>query len=176
MDNFLRHQFTPKQKEEVAFIQRAQTQAPVNIVGIAKLFGLGVWEDHKLPPGIAAKIFHDPKHGGRLGYSIVIRGQDPYQRKTFSVAHELAHYILHRDKFIDGALIDDSDYRSSLSIIKEADANALAADFLMPWHLILEYADLDIPELAKKFDVPEEVMRLRLKYRPEAAKTPALAI
>jgi hypothetical protein len=176
MDNFLRPQFTPKQKEELAFIQRAQTQAPVNIVGIAKLFGLGVWEDHKLPPGIAAKIFHDPKHGGRLGYSIVIRGQDSRQRKNFSVAHELAHYILHRDKFAGSSLIDDSFYDSGLGVFKEADANALAVDFLMPWHLILEYAHLDIPELAKKFDVPEGAMRLRLQDRPEAAKTPALAI
>ena len=147
--------------DTLKYIRKMQTSPPVNIVGIAKVLGLAVWEDENLPDKISGKIFKDSSNGGSLGYSIVIRSQDSYARKRFTVAHELAHYILHRGLFKD-VLIDDALYRSGLSSRIEAQANGLAADLLMPWHLLAPMSDAPISELAKTFEVSEEAMRIRL--------------
>jgi len=142
-------------------IQKFQTSPPVNIVGMAKFFGLEVWESHDLPEGIAGKIFRDDKYGGKMNYSIVVRAQDSRVRKRFTVAHELAHYILHRNLFKD-VLIDDALYRSKLSTRVEAQANGLAADLLMPWPLLSRLSDRSALELAGIFEVSEQAMRIRL--------------
>ncbi|KKK54288.1 hypothetical protein LCGC14_3086240, partial [marine sediment metagenome] len=53
------------------------------------------------------------------------------------LAHEIAHFLLHRDRLRNG-IVDDVLYRSSLSNALEAEANRLAADIIMPWHLMKE--------------------------------------
>lgn len=144
------------------FIRRLQPKAPVDVVAIAKVLGLEVYESHELPEGIAGKIFRDKKHGGVGGYSIVVRGADPYVRKRFTVAHEIAHYLLHKHLFAGEELIDDALYRSNLSSKVEGEANALAADLLMPWHLLQPVVNRDIPELANMFEVSEQAMQIRI--------------
>ena len=59
-------------------------------------------------------------------------------RRRFTIAHEIAHFLLHRDKIGD-QLSDDAMYRSSLSSDDERAANRLAADILMPMGLIQDY-------------------------------------
>lgn len=149
-------------KDTLNLIKRLQTSPPVNIVGIAKMIGLAVWEDADLATGVSGKIFRDSKNGGSLGYSIVIRAQDSIARKRFTVAHELAHYVLHRNLFKD-LLIEDALYRSGLSSSIEAQANGLAADLLMPWSLLAPVSDQPVDRLAKMFQVSEEAMRIRLQ-------------
>ncbi len=152
-------------RETLRAIRKLQTSAPVNIVGIAKYIGIQVWEDEQLPQGVSGKLFRDTKHGGAKQYSIVIRAQDPPVRKRFTVAHELAHYILHRTMFKE-VLVDDALYRSSLGGRIEAQANGLAADLLMPWHLLSTVSDKPASELAKMFDVSEDAMNIRLQRIP----------
>lgn len=151
-----------KDKHIEAFIRRLQHAVPVNIVGIAKVLGLEVYESD-LPEGIAGKIFRDPKHGGAGEYSIVIRREDPYVRKRFTVAHEIAHYLLHRSLLVGGTLVDDAMYRSNLSDRREAEANGLAADLLMPWHLLEPLCNLPVDELAKRFEVSVQAMQIRME-------------
>ncbi len=148
-------------KEVLDLIKRLQPSAPVNIIGIAKVLGLNVWESSKLPDDIAGKIFKDDKNGGSKGYSIVIRAQDPVLRKRFTVAHEIAHYLLHRTLFAK-ELVDDALYRSPLSSAIEAQANGLAADLLMPWHLLMPLVENDVRDLATQFEVSEQAMKIRL--------------
>jgi len=148
-------------KDIAKTILKFQASAPVNVVGLVKFLGLEVWESHDLPEGIAGKIFRDKKHGGSLQYSIVVRAEDSRLRKRFTVAHELAHYILHRHLFTE-SLIDDALYRSNLSTRIEAQANGLAADLLMPWHLLSRMSERSIAGLAELFEVSEQAMRIRL--------------
>ncbi len=149
-------------RETRAFIQRLQSDAPVNIVGISKVLGLNVWESQTLPDGVAGKLFRDRKNGGGGGYSIIVRAQDPVVRKRFTIAHELAHYLLHRHLFSD-ELVDNALYRSGLSTPIEAQANALAADLLMPWHLLMpEIGQGSVKDLATKFEVSEQAMEIRI--------------
>jgi len=149
-------------KQIDSFIRRLQKAVPVDITAIAKVLGLEVYESD-LPEGIAGKIFRDQKHGGTSEYSIIVRSADPYVRKRFTVAHEIAHYLLHRHLFGAKSLVDDAMYRSDLSGKREAEANGVAADLLMPWHLLQPIANLPLEELAKKFEVSVEAMRIRME-------------
>ena len=142
-------------------LTRLQSKAPVNIVGMAKYLGLSVWESKDLPEGIAGKITRDPVNGGAANYSICVRASDSVYRKRFTIAHELAHYLLHRNLFRT-ELVDDELYRSSLSNPIEAQANYLAADLLMPRHLLSPIANKSVAELASLFEVSERAMNIRL--------------
>ena len=146
-------------------IHQHQDHAPVDVKAIAHDLGVNVWEMRELPSGIAGKIFRDPLNGGRSGYSIAVGASAGYLRQRFTVAHELAHFILHRDR-IGNALSDDAMYQSGLPTREEAEANRLAAEILMPAHLLvkLRSGGDDVNQLASKFGVSEAVMRIRLSY------------
>lgn len=133
---------------------------------IARDLGLNVWEMNSLPEGISGKIFKDPLNGGSSGYSVGVKASEGFQRKRFTVAHEIAHFILHRAKIGD-ELSDDALYRSGLSTREEAQANQLAADILMPVKQILslrEQGRTEVSDLASLFQVSEPAMRVRLSY------------
>jgi hypothetical protein len=147
-----------------ALIRRFQESAPVDVVGLAHALGLQVWEARNLPAGISGKLFKDRAHGGAEGYSIVVNASDAFVRKRFTIAHELAHFILHRQQ-VGSELSDDVWYRSGLSNEEEAEANRLAADILMPLHLIRDYAAkgfTSVEGLAEVFGVSRDAMRIKL--------------
>jgi hypothetical protein len=154
---------TEVQAREV--ISRFQNEAPVNVTGIAEALGLTVWEsDTELPEGVSGKLFKDPFSGGAEGFSIIVRASDPYVRRRFTVAHEIAHFVLHRNQVGD-SLADDELYRSGLSTQQEAQANRFAADILMPRSLISRYVSAYGPNpaaLAPLFKVSEAAMCIRL--------------
>ncbi|MDW9844122.1 ImmA/IrrE family metallo-endopeptidase [Sinorhizobium meliloti] len=102
-------------------------------------------------------------------------------RQRFSAAHELGHHELHAE-ILSGAVHVDKGFQvllrddvSSLGISeKEIEANAFAAELLMPSEFIagaLEKQGLDIEDeegvaaLAKKFRVSAAAMRYRLSNR-----------
>jgi hypothetical protein len=149
-------------------IRRLQPSAPVNVTGIARFLGLNVWESTELPDTVAGKLLRDSKNGGVGGYSIVVRAQDPLVRKRFTVAHEVAHYLRH-SHLISREIVDDALYRSALSSPMEAQANALAAEILMPHHLLTPIAQLvSLEDLAEKFQVSNQAMRIRLGQQVNA--------
>src|SRR3546814_8751462 len=80
-------------------------------------------------------IRKDAERGGESGFAIYVNGSHPRVRRRFSIAHEIAHFALHRNLIGDG-VTDDAMYRSNLSSAVEVQANRMAADILMPWHLI----------------------------------------
>lgn len=160
-------------KEALAFIKRLQRSVPIDITGIANVLGLNVWESETLPGGIAGKLFRDERNGGESRYSIVVRAQDPLVRKRFTVAHEIAHYLLHRNLF-RGELIDDALYRSTLSTPVEAQANAFAAELLMPRHLLDQFPNKSARELAELFQVSEEAMNIRLEPAQSSVRNAAI--
>src|SRR3546814_9683341 len=88
-------------------------------------------------------IRKDAERGGESGFAIYVNGSHPRVRRRFSIAHEIAHFALHRNLIGDG-VTDDAMYRSNLSSAVEVQANRMAADILMPWHLIREATDKGI--------------------------------
>jgi len=115
-----------------------------------------------LPSSISGMLQKDAT--APSGYRIIVNREEPKNRQRFTVAHEIAHFIRHRDEVGEG-IADDTFYRSALSNRMEWEANEMAADILMPWVLIRELTDSgvrDPMELAKKLGVSETAMRIRL--------------
>jgi Zn-dependent peptidase ImmA (M78 family) len=142
-------------------IDRFKQKPPVNIVGLAEALGIHVQETD-LGSEFAGEIFRDTDSSS--GYSIWVNASDATVRKRFTVAHDIGHYLLHRDRFTD-RLKDDHMYRSSLSNQLEQAANRLAADLLMPANLIRELRAQGInspEEMAASFGVSLQAMQLRL--------------
>jgi IrrE N-terminal-like domain len=111
---------------------------PVPIGKIASDLGL-VIRVSSLHPGISGEIRPDPM-GSKSGFVIRVNRDEAKTRQRFTIAHEIAHFLLHRHLIKDG-LSDDVLYRSSLSNRLEAEANRLAADLLMPWSLVNKWME-----------------------------------
>lgn len=101
-------------------------------------------------------------------------------RQRFSVAHELAHHVLHVPEITEAVHVDRGFrvlHRDKVSAEGsdplEVDANAFASELLMPGSLLADAVgdgglDLDddaaIDALARKFKVSASAMRNRLSY------------
>jgi hypothetical protein len=150
--------------EAIATIRRFQSAAPVRIVGLAEELGLRVWLEH-LPQGVSGKLVKSSEDGGSSGFAIYVNRTEHSNRQRFTVAHEIAHFLLHRKALDDGEIVDDTFYRSRLSNAMEAEANRAAAELLMPYDLISRATErgVDTPAgLADLFKVSEAAMRIRL--------------
>ena len=151
---------------ERLLIEDALRDAPVRISAIAKALGVTV-VSADLGSGISGEIRPSPEHPG--SFIIRVNKNDSTRRQRFTVAHELGHYLLHRSE-IGRGIVDDVLYRSSLSDWREAQANRIAADILMPDPLIEEWyrrarelrVDDVVAFLADKFNVSRAAMRIRL--------------
>lgn len=102
--------------------------------------------------------------GSESGFSITINANHPKVRQRFTVAHEIANAILHPGMIGDG-ITDDAMWRSGLPETAEYQANRMAADILMPEHLVRQHAvGLWTPaSLAKLFGVSSKSMNIRLE-------------
>lgn len=144
----------------VEIVSRFLNSAPVDLDGMARALGLEV-EDHWFDETDIAGMI------GRAGrtYRISLNHMDNPRRKRFTLAHEIAHYILHRDLIGDG-ITDRGLYRSRLSDTVERQANRYAANLLMPAALVRASwweGDRSLSGMAARFNVSEEAARIRLK-------------
>jgi Zn-dependent peptidase ImmA (M78 family) len=102
---------------------------------------------------------------------IYLNDNDPINRKTFTVAHELAHFILGHDKKQTEVLLRYPDLQNKIKSPLEQEANCFAANLLVPAEMLLgfmnkyklnrEEEDIDI--LSKAFGVSREVIRNQLR-------------
>jgi Zn-dependent peptidase ImmA (M78 family) len=109
---------------------------------------------------------------GTIGYN---QKESPV-RKRFTIAHELAHFELHRDKsdlFVDKQFLfrGKNSRDTPASQVLEQEANAFASAILMPTDLVkreVEKIEMDlgseeaIKELARIFGVSTTAMSLRI--------------
>lgn len=137
--------------------------APIRVLPLAARLGLKVYSV-PWPGDISGKIQKDSGRGGTSGFAIFVNKDHPEVRRRFTVAHEIAHYVLH-ERMIGDGVFDDALYRSGLPHQEEVQANALAADILMPRSKVREMQSLygtDIAKLAAAFNVSERAMGIRL--------------
>lgn len=142
-------------------IRKYQTAAPVEVGAIARDLGIEILADDTLPDSISGSIARDDE-----GFFITVNARHALSRQRFTIAHELAHYVLHRDQIGDG-IQDSALYRSHLSGRCEVEANKLAADILMPLDLVQTVLDqlgdkATVDELARRFHVSKSAMSIRL--------------
>jgi Zn-dependent peptidase ImmA (M78 family) len=152
----------PPRIEQVApIIERYTSDVPVRVEAIARDLGMSVVQD-VLDPNVAGKIVKDDRNPA--GYTIYLNARDSERRQRFTLAHEIAHFVLHRDLIGDG-VIDDAMYRSKLGDWYERQANRWAADLLMPAALLrgLYRGGMTASAaLADTLNVSQEAVRIRL--------------
>lgn len=145
--------------EQMALVRRHQKAAPVDVVKIAGKLGLGVWTAHGWPETLSGMI-----KPGKKGYDIFTNANHSPQRRRYTIAHEIAHFMFH-DFLIGDGIVDNHRYRSKLSWANERIASNYAAEILMPDHLLekaLKAGDTDIARLAEVFDVSVNAMAIRI--------------
>lgn len=115
---------------DLTLIAPALATAPVQVGRIAVALGLGVISK-TLDPTISGLI-----KLSQAKYVIEVNNTDPDVRQRFTVGHEIAHYLLHKDQIDSDGITDSILYRSKLSSRQEVEANRLAAAILLPWDLV----------------------------------------
>lgn len=107
-------------------------------------------------------ISEDEKDKKNRKTTIYLNINDIPERKNFTLAHEIGHYIMHIDNDDDGTIVS---FRSSKNP-REREADRFAVELLMPKNLILKrYNEMFLPtaiQLAKEFGVSKTAMKYRL--------------
>ena len=164
------HQAAERRAQDV-LDQLGIRTAPVDVELVAGHLGIPVIRE-SLEPGMSGVLVIGDGQAA-IG---VNRNHHP-RRQRFTIAHEIAHYLLHTsdgDLFVDDMLtFYRDDQLSAGAYRKEREANALAAALLMPQGLIEEhirqrqidlYDDSAIALLARHFDVSEQALTIRLMH------------
>ncbi|MBC3942004.1 ImmA/IrrE family metallo-endopeptidase [Sphingomonas albertensis] len=152
--------------EPLKVIERYSDRIPVPVFQIIKDIGLE----------LRFEILDDEISGWieRKGnaYEIVINQRHPLTRRRFTAAHELGHYIYHRD-LLGAGTGDTRAYRAEHSPLPNAlirpkherQANSFAANLLMPPEAVATLKAegvLDTDAMADRLEVSEGAMRIRL--------------
>ena len=151
-------------EEAFAIIRRFQEMPPVRVVSLARALGAEVYRTGEWPDEVSGMICKDPQRGGSRDFVIYVNGLHATVRRRFTIAHEIAHIVLHADLVGDG-ITTDGLYRSGFSNLVETRANKLAADILMPVHLVdaeIGKGARTVEKLAMIFRVSNSAMSIRL--------------
>lgn len=110
-----------------------KTENRIDIIKIANELGIKVFltEEISVPSFIAYDAESDC-------YEIYVNSKEPSTRKRFSIAHEIAHFILHKDKINTFGIVGRQNSKS-LSKAEEQAADTLGAKILIPEKCAIEY-------------------------------------
>ena len=145
-----------------------ELELPIDIHGIAEIRGVKIIG---YPMGDDVSGLLSIENGiGTIGYNT---DETNIPRRRFTIAHELGHYELHRNKaalFVDKQFIYRSQSSGDTPIKKEMEheANLFASMILMPTRLLrqeIEKYDISeegIKQLADIFDVSTTAMSIRI--------------
>jgi Zn-dependent peptidase ImmA (M78 family) len=146
---------------------------PIPVDRIAQSFGVRINRDKY--EGDLSGIMYRDEHDAIIG----VNTYHHPNRQRFTIAHELAHYLLHRGK----AVYVDKNYPVMVNLrnevsskaedIEEIEANRFAAELLMPYEFLYEDlerhkvdlendSDEGVRALAQKYKVSEQAMRFRI--------------
>ena len=137
---------------------------PVNVIGLANAMGIIVYNTSINNDNLSGYISKDDE-----GYYICVNDRHPATRQQFTIAHELGHYVLHKDVLDSGNLLPTmykigdgitpalarADYNNPVYRTMETEANKFAAELLMPKNEFIKKANEceDLVELALSFKV-----------------------
>jgi len=143
----------------------------VDVIKLANNLGVDVFLSTNESENFNACIEKDSETNR---YNIVINPAQPYERQRFSIAHELAHFTLHKNKLDElGKLNRDPD--DVVTKTEESHADHLAAEILMPTQLVEKYTEeiglnkdqevkrVVIEKIASFFKVSKTVAAIKLR-------------
>ena len=162
--------FNPIEEANLLLKKFNVNEPPIDVDFIAKEIGIDLFYEY-LPDDISG-ILNIEQNKKPI---IIINSEHHKNRKRFSIAHEIGHYILHKN---NGIHIDKKsflrDNKSSQALYSiEIEANKFAAELLMPIELlkkeieniedIIDFEEDIISELAKKFEVSTTAMGIKFQ-------------
>jgi len=148
-------------------LDRHLSNSPPKLGQLAKDLGIQI-KVSSLGTGISGQIKKEND-----SYVIRVNRHEARERQRFTIAHELAHFLLHRhviDSSTDG-IKDNVLYRSGEPERIEYEANRLAADIVMPMVQVNKaltenfsgiITERTIESLAARFQVSKAAMEIRL--------------
>ena len=101
---------------------------------------------------------------------LFVNAEDRTQRQSFTIAHELGHWLMHRDVFLN----DPDKYpvlprfsKPDISDPREKEANTFAAHLLVPDHLLKPVLSPTVgaAALSDVFFVSRTMMEIRMRSR-----------
>jgi hypothetical protein len=130
---------------------------PVSLRDVVSALNLELVKRTREP--FASEAALEPLGDGR---AIVLNGSGDSGRRRFTIAHEIGHFVLHPERCRPerGGAVNEAGRR------EEREADAFAAELLMPEHLVREAAREQGPDatrLAERFEVSRKAMQTRLR-------------
>ena len=149
------------EREAIRLLNEAGVyQPPVNPVEIAKNVGVKVSFVSFSGPSEGVSGLFDPKND-----AILVNRLEPGARQTFTIAHEIGHKVLHEDwAKSDAYRVLWRDSRLEAKDRFEQEANAFAANLLMPRQMVNQFKNIPLERLAKIFAISETFASIRLEY------------
>lgn len=145
-------------------------EGKIDVVRLAGELGISVYNDDSITGIFNEKSAYIKSENG--SYSIYVNSNNSKQRQRFSIAHEIAHFELHKDALDQHGQID-REGESSLGVSEEREADELAAQILMPEDDIKTQLDSVqsnspltekiIKSLCSRYDVSFYAMIVRLR-------------
>lgn len=138
-----------------------------DLIDIAKALGIEVFEsDFTEYPNVDGLLEYKDENN-KPAPKIFLNKDRPNTRKKFTLAHEIGHYVLHKDDKVRYR-IDELDYSNDSETIKlETEANYFAASLLVPTDKlkkILSLSNNDYNITADFFGVSKPVIENRIKW------------
>lgn len=149
-----------EEKSKDILVNNDMLKLPVNLSEIAKNNNIDVYID-KLPDGISGAIRYNEE---KEKFEILIEENESNVRQRFTLAHELAHFFLEKEKIeTSGKIHFDTLFRKEKNS-EEREVEYLAGAILMNKEILEKLYDINssIKDLAKVFDVSESAMTVRL--------------
>ncbi len=149
-----------------AGIDKYLSEYPVRLGAIAQHLGVKVLLS-TLPRGISGQIGQEDGT-----FVIKVNRHEAKHRQRFTLAHELAHYLLHRELIVaEGGWSENVLLRSGQPANVEYEANRLASDLVIPSAQLLKATEdysgpmtsEVIEDLARRFGVSTAAMEIKLK-------------
>ena len=149
-------------------VETSVSSVPIPVEKLAQDLGAQL-SRRRLPNDVSGMLLRD-----RHRTLIVVNAQHSRTRQRFTIAHELGHLVLHRGVFVDTLRVNLRDHVASRGTDREEiQANAFAAELIMPRRQMLQAADAVvrkgelveaalIERLAREFDVSVQAMSIRL--------------
>jgi|SRR3989338_9162414 len=136
----------------------SKLEFPINLEKIATSYGLEIKNATFKNADVVGYYDRDAK-------KIYVDKNDSFGRKSFTIAHELGHHILHQKRARDVFLRLDTLNLELQDKEEEAEANWFAASLLMPKKVLSAYWEKiqDVEVLAQIFGVSKTAMVWRLK-------------
>jgi len=155
-------------QQVLAAIRSFGDRMPVPVFEMVEMLGIGP-EFTPMADDVSGKIV---RTAAPAGYKIVVNAAHHLNRQRFTAAHELGHYIYHRD-LLDFGVGDTLAYRAEgsgfpnprIGPAQETEANRFASNLLMPNPLISALKSQgvrDPADMARRLGVSEAAMRIKL--------------